>query len=707
MAVIGQIRKHSGLLVVIIGVALAAFVLGDFLKPSGNRQTTVIGEIDGMEIPVQVFNDKVAEQIQNRKDQQQTDRLTAQDEFQIRQQVWNQLIEETIMGNQFDKIGLTVSKEELSNDILGEIPNRLVMQSFTDPNSGTFDPQTVRNFLQNLNQQPPDMQKRYLSLEKMVKDDILKTKYRNLVSKNYHIPQAFAKLDYQIKNQSADVRYVASKYASVADTLINMSDSDLRDYYEEFKYNYKQDESRTFDYVIFEVKPSDEDRNALQNEVNQIYEQMQTAEDIPSFINAMSDVRYDSAYHKQADLPVNIAADLMTLPVGTILPPYIDNEKHYITKLIDRMPRPDSIKMSQMLISFNTASAGFQLSERTQEEAAVLVDSIMNALKKSPSKFEELVVKYSDYPSADKDKGEMGWIVDGDPGYATFFEEGIKMRLNEPGKIETGLGTHILLVSEKTAPIEKVKIGTIVRAIEPSSETYREVYRQASKFASENRTMAQFDTAVINQGLNKRTAERINIMTNRIPGIEFSRQIVRWVFWENTKVGDVSSIFEDEKQFVIALLREIRPEGYTPFEQAKEQIRTLALNRLKGKYLSDKINAMQYSDLGDLSRQLNIEVDTVKNLSFTARNIPGFGSEPKVIGELFSLEPQKLSPPIAGNNAVFVAIVDRFTPAAEITDFSTTVYQLRNAFESRINANAYVRALEKEADIEDNRLLFF
>ncbi|MBE0638849.1 MAG: SurA N-terminal domain-containing protein [Bacteroidales bacterium] len=708
MAVIGQIRKHSGLLVVIIGVALAAFVLGDFIKPSQNRPTSVIGEIDGTEIPAQSFNDRVAEQLQNRRDQQQSERITPQDEFQIRQQVWNQLIEEVIMGNEFEIVGLAVTKEELSNEILGEQPNRLVQQSFRDPNSGTFNPEVVRNFLQNLDQQNPDMKRRYLSLERMVKDDIIKTKYRNLLSKNYHIPEAFAKLDHQTKNKSADVRFVAPKYAAVADSLITITDSDLRSYYEEFQYNYKQEETRTLDYVIFEVQPSAEDRQAVKNEIDQIYTQFQNTEDIAAFVNSVSDVRYDSTYRKEAELPVTIARELMESPIGTILPPFSEGETHYVAKIVDRQLRPDSIKMSQLLISFNTASANFKLNERTEDQAKALADSILNALKKTPVKFEELAVKYSDYPSAKEDKGDLGWITDGDPSFANFFKEGVVLKVNEAGKMETGLGIHILLVAEKTNPVDKVKVGLVTRTIEPSSETFREIYRQASKFASENRTLAQFDTAVVNQGLNKRTTERINKMTNRIPGIELSsRRLVQWAFWENTKVGDVSSIFEDEKLFVIAALRETRPEGSTPFDQVKEQIRPLVLNRLKGEYLTKKINDMTISDLGDLARQMNERVDTARNLAFSARNIPGFGSEPAVIGKIFTLEPQKVSAPIAGNTAVFVAIVDRLIPASETADLSTTKFQLKNSFDSRVNANAYLRALEKEVKIEDNRMLFY
>jgi peptidyl-prolyl cis-trans isomerase D len=707
MAVIGKIRKHSGLLVVVVGIALAAFVLGDFLRPSGNRPITIIGKIDGTEIPIQNYNDRVAEQLENLRAQQQTERVPAEEEFQIRQQVWNQIIEETILNDVYKKIGLIVTKEELSNEIIGDNPNRYVQQSFRDPNSETFDPEVVRNFLKNLNQQGPEMKRRYLSLERMVKDDIIRTKMKNLLSKNYHIPQPFAKLDYQIKNQNADVIYVAAKYSDVADSLINVTDNDLRNYYNDHIYNYRQEDSRTFDYVLFEILPTQEDRQDVKEEVDRLYVQFKDAEDPAAFINSVSDTRFDSTYKKESDLPISLAESIMSAKIDTVFPPYIEGDTHHIIKVLDFQQRPDSIEMSQMLVSYSTARAGFQLNERSEEEAKVLVDSILTALKKAPSIFEELALKYSDYPSVAEDKGALGWMTDGDRSFTNFFKEGVSLKVNEPDTMETGLGIHVLLVTGKTALIPKVKIGQITRTVEPSSQTYRQVFSQANKFASENRTLAKFDTAVVNQGLNKRTAERISSTSNRIPGVEQSRQIIRWAFWETTKVGDVSTIFEDDKQFVIAALKEIKNKGYSPFEQVKEQIRPLVVNKLKGEYLVKKINDFNATTLNDLASNMNSKVDTAKNLSFSARNIPGFGSEPNVIGQMFTVEPKQISKPIAGYNAVFVAMIDRLTPAPEVNDFGKTIFQLRNSFESRVNSNAFIRALEKESKIDDNRLMFY
>ncbi len=707
MALIGQIRKHSGLLVVIIGVALAAFVLGDFLKPSQGYQENYIGEIAGEEIPSQDFFQKVNEQEQVTKEQRKTDNLDPQDVFQIKQSIWTQLVQEIIMSQEYEKIGLTLTTDELTDQILGDNPHKYVQQSFTDPNTQTFNHEMVTSFLQNLDGQSPDMKRRYLNLEKMVKEDRLKTKYNTLIIKAYSIPDAFAKLDYENNNRKVNFRYVAPKFGSVADSLVNITNDDLMAYYEEFKYNYKQDELRSLDYVVFNIKASTEDRTNIANEVNRLYQEFKTTDDVTLFVNSVSDNRYDSTFKKKSELPVSIANDMFESPVGTMVGPYIENEIYNIAKLIERKMRPDSIMMSQLLISYATAPSGMGLSERTQEEAETLMDSLLTVLEKDPSKFDTITVQFSDYPTAADDKGDLGWMVDGDPGFGLFFKEGLDVKVDGIKEMETALGYHIIKVTGKTEPIEKVRVAIVTRAIEPSNITFQDVYLQASAFAGENPTMAQFDTAVVNQGLNKRTADRLNKMSNRIAGVENPRQIIRWAYSINTKMGSVSPVFEDGKTYIVAILKDITPEGYTPFEKVKEQIRPLVVNLKKGDVLVDRINALNSDDLYQIAMEMGEKVDTATDINFMARNIPGFGRENEVIGKLFTLEVEKISKPVKGNNAVFVIVIDEIKDPKDINVYSIYANQMKTAFKTKVTSNGPYRALEENTEIIDNRLMYY
>jgi peptidyl-prolyl cis-trans isomerase D len=306
----------------------------------------------------------------------------------------------------------------------------------------------------------------------------------------------------------------------------------------------------------------------------------------------------------------------------------------------------------------------------------------------------------------DEDKGVIGWVIDGQPGFANFYNTGMNMKVDELDEMETALGYHIVKLTEKTDAIEKVKVAMISRAIEPSSETFQEVYIKASEFAGENNTQAKFDAAVEELGLNKRTSDRLSEMGNRMAGVENGRQVIRWSFSETTTVGKVSPVFEDEKKYVVAILTKIREKGTMAFDEVKEQIRPLVLNQKKADMLIEKINGFGTTDLKQIANKLNASVDS-SDLKFTARNIPGFGSEYELIGKIFTLEPGVNSGPIKGNNAVFVVQVDDISRPTAPASFAANATTLQRRFESRITGNSYLSVLKDKVEIDDNRMMFY
>jgi len=708
MAAIGQIRKHSGLIILVVGIALAAFVLGDFFKgnPNAGRQRQYVGAIDGEKISTLVFETKVNERVEATKNQRQTDKLSPQDIYQIRQGIWNEMVEDVLLAKELDKLGLTVTSEELSDQILGENPHQYIKQSFTNPNTGAFDREMLRNFLQNLDNANPEMRKRYLNLESIIKSDRKKAKFKNLMTKAYFVPDQFAALDYKYKNSTADIRYVAAKFADVADSAVKVNDSDLKNYYNNNLFRYQQEETRSIDYVIFEVKASPGDRKQIANTVNGLYKEFKEISEVAAFVNSVSDEKYDSTYKKQTELPVRIAKDMFESPIGTMVGPYIENEVYHIAKLMDRQQRPDSLQLSQLLITYKEAPAAAGISERSKADAEKLADSLLAVINKTPSKFEDIVVGFSDFPSAAEDKGEMGWIIDGTPGFEVYYSKGYKMKTGEVEKIETSLGYHILKLVEKTEAIEKVRVATVSRSIEPSNETFQGKYMEASMFAGSNNTLEKFDTAVVNQGLNKRSADRIAMMANRLAGLENARQIIRWAFSETTEPGQVSYIMQDEDKYIVAVLKSISEKGTSAFEDVKEQIRPLVVNQKKADVLEKQINDFGTTDLYGIAAKLNQAVDTAI-VSFNSRNLPGFGSEYELIGRIFTLQAGVSSGPIKGNNAVFVVIADEINFPETPADLAGSVGIVERKFTAQFTNNAYVNALKEKAEIEDNRLLIY
>ncbi len=704
MAIIGTIRKHSALAVILVGVAIAAFVLSDLFKPR-NRQQQPLGDIAGEEISINDFNKKVDENIEIQKANQNKANLTAEESFNVRNSTWSQFISEILMGREYDALDLSVTTDELFDLVQGQHPHPIIMQYFKDPSTGKFNPQLVINFLQNLDKADPQVKKQWLSLERYIKQDRLSQKYQALVKQAYYVPKAFAEKDYIDKTKAAELRYAAIRYTSIPDSSVTLTDRDYQAYYDENRQMYTQDASRDLDYVIFDVLPSDEDRAKIKQDVFQLYDEFTKTSDVPSFVNAVSDSRYDSTWHVKGQLPVLIDSVAFNSPVGTFVAPYQADNAWHMAKLMDIAFRPDSMKVEHILIAYQGALRANQNVTRTKEQAQAEADSLLAVVKSDPKKLPELALKYSDDGSVKDNKGDLGWFADGSMIYP-FNEAAVHGKVGDVLAVETNFGFHVMMITGKKDPVKKVRVAVIDRNIEPSSKTFQDYFTKASTFAGENNTKEKFEKAVADEGLNKRSAPYIKDMANSIPGIENPREIIRWAFYDGNKVGEVSGVFDVGGAYVVAVLTNLREKGTIPLEQIKENLRSFVMNRKKGEYVQNKLSG-QKEDIYKIASSYNSKVDTNQNLTFSSRNIPGFGSEFDVIGHVFSMKSGEQSDPIIGNGAVFVVMLDKFIEPPQITDYSIYRQQDQTTFDQRVKSNYMLTALQDKSDIEDNRRLFY
>lgn len=704
MAVIGQIRKRSGLLVVIIGVALAAFVLGDFLKPSSGNRSNDVGVVAGENIPYTEFSARSEEQLEMMRQNQEKERLSPEEIFQTRLRTWNQMVSDIVMGKEYEALGLGLSAEELFDQVQGPEPHAYILQYFRDPETNMYNSQLVLNYLRNLDNMEPEAKDQWLILEKAIKQDRLTMKYRNLLSKAYFVPTAFAKLDYEWKNTTATARVAALRYNSIPDDQVTLSDADFSTYYEKNKYNYKQEESRDIDYVVFEVKPSTEDIQKAEEEIRQIYSEIATVEDIDAYVNANSDERYDSTYKMQGTLSQRIDSVMFNAEIGTIVGPYFEDNKYKVARLIDKQMRPDSMRASHILIPFRGAFNAAENVSRTKEQAKALADSLKAVVETNPLMFEAVARQYSGDGSVKDNGGDLDWFAD-QAMVGPFNKAVLEGNTGEITEAETPFGYHVIMISGKKPAVEKVRVAIVSRALEPSSETFQDIYTEASIFAGENTTTAVFDASVAEQGLNKRSATNVKKMDNRIPGIESPRAIVQWAFQEQTEKGSVSPIFDVDGSYVVATLKEVREEGITPLEQIRARIEPLVIREKKAQMIIEKFQAAP-SDIYQLASALETKVDTLNNISFFSGNLPGYGPEPEVCGKLFTSTQGQLSTPIQGNTAVFVYIVDAINAPAEKDNFTAEADQMQRNFENKVNQQ-YFNVLQELYEVEDNRYLYF
>lgn len=704
MAILGDIRKKSGLAVIFVGVAITAFVLGDIGKSTW-RTPTAVGVIGKEEISFQDFEKKVEQNIQYTKMSSQKENLTPEEIFSIRQNTWNQVLSEVIMTKAYKDNGLVIAADELTDLIQGPNPHKYIVQNFRNPETNQLDRERLIQFFQNLDKLEPEVQKQVQDLIEAVKQERLNAKYNAMIGKAFYMPKALVQKDFQLKNIKASFDYVSQSFTLVPDSLVKVTDKNLKEFYEKNKRSYEQEESRDIDYVIFEVNPSEEDRKAAEQEINKLYTDMAVATNIANFVNFNSEEKYDSSWKKQGTLPVQIDSLMFNSPASTMAGPWVDNNVFYIARLVDVQARPDSLKASHILIAYKNAYGASQKTTRSKEAAQKTADSLAAIIKANKNKLAEIAASISDDPSAKNNNGDLGWFADGQM-VPTFNEAVRKSNVGDVTVAESPFGYHVIHVTGKTKPIKKVRVAIVKKTIQPSTVTMQKVYAEASKFAGENRTREAFDKAVAELGLNKRTKDYMSPMEMSLPGIDNSREIIRWAYSENVKPGDVSDVKEFENKFVVAVLKKIRPKGIIPLEDIKQALEATVMKKKKLEYLATQMKEANTKSLVELATKLNARVDTASDITFYTYNIPGMGREPEITGTIFSLNPNEVSEPIVGLNYTVVVKVKKFSDAPAKTDFTFERKQLENNFFARTSNSAY-KALEKLANVKDNRVLFY
>jgi peptidyl-prolyl cis-trans isomerase D len=706
MAIIGKIRKHSGLAVIIIGVAIAAFVIGDFGKKSA-RGTSDLGIVNGEEIPYQEFSAQVDQTLETQKENTGSDKITDQETYQIRQSTWDQMVRNILMGEEYEALGLAVSPEELFDQVQGRQPHRYILQYFKDPNTGQYNPAMVLNYLKNLDQMEPKAKAQWLQFEKAISEDRIQTKFNTLVSKGYYVPRAFLKKDFVAQTKSLKVRFVAPQLFDIPDSTIKLTDADFQKFYDKNKGFFYQDQAyRDLDYVVFEVKPSDIDRKKTAEEVVSLYRDFSTSADAMNFANANSDSKVDSTFMKKGKLPGILDSLMFTSPVGTFVPPFEFNDAWYMAKLIDLQERPDSMNGFQILVTWQ--GLGNESVKRTKEEAKVKADSLLAVLKKSPPEmFSQVAKTISDYPSAKEDGGELKWFTDGDPNYDPFFTAGLPLKPKELTVIETRIGYSVFMLGEKTKPSKKAKVALLTRSIEPSNQTFQDTYMLASAFAGQHKTPEAFDKGATAAGIQKRSAQSVKVMDNFIMGLPNAREIVRWAYAEPTKVGEVSHVFDLTGKYVVVVLKSISEKGQQSLEAVKPRIEPSVRNIKKVEILAERMTKAMAAnkDINVLASQFNSKVDTTV-LTFAGFSRTALGREPEVTGKIFTLPKGALQGPVSGNFGAYFVIIDDIIEAPAKEDYTYEKMQLHQGFDSRVNSQLFT-TIEQAATIKDNRQLFY
>ena len=706
MAAIEKIRRRSGLLIAIIGIALLAFVLQDLFQSQGRSTGPSVAVVDGEKISIRDYEQLKEKNLESRKSSTNNNNLSSAETYSIYNNTLEEMIKNNLMTKEYEASGIGITTEELMDQMTGENPHEWIKQSFSDANG--FDPQRVTQYLQNLGDLPADYYNRWIDFEKALKQNRLETKFDNLVKASYFLPTALAKKYYENKNTKVSADVIALRYTNIPDSTVVVTDADNKAFYEENKYRYETDERRDIEYVVFEIQPSLEDRQEALKFVQDMKADFTATENVASFVNANSDKRYDSTWMGRKDVPEQVEKAVFDNGngVGYVYGPFENEDAFNLVRIVDMQNRPDSLKASHILIGYKGAYGSQDTISKDEAEAkANELLAQLKAAKNDDELFAEMASEYN--TDATKDKGgDLDWFLDGQ--MVSEFNDFV---MNHPvgtlGVVETGFGYHVVKVTDKTQPQPKVRLAYLTHEITSSTKTYQNIYAQANKFVTENRTYDQFNQAIEEQGLTKRTMPRMNKSTYQIAGIDNPREIVRWAFDEKTKKGDVSEkIFELDNMLVVAALTGVVHEGYAPMEVVVDQAKYQILNKKKGEIAVEKMKACG-NDIDRMINELGAESTTVSDIAIDSRVLGNFGVEADMVGRLLGMKEGDEVGPVAGNSSAFIIKNVKFTVPAETNNYSDIVREKTSQFTNKVGGGAVYNAIRNQAKIKDNRTEIF
>ena len=665
MASLQRIRNHGALLIAIVGLAMLAFILGDFLNSGSsffNRSRENVGVIEGHKIHYTEY--EAAKEQLTEVYKIETGRTDFDEDMssQIRNQVWNMMLMDYTLQAQAKKIGMDITTDELSELCIGENPHQIIRgrRTFMDEN-GQFSRDAVVNLLQAINQDGEDAEQNanlkqaktyWLYWEKAVRISYMQEKYTNLLQHLFKANTLEAEFAFNNRQHGLSAEYAMQPYFSVADSLVTVSESDIKKLYKQHKAEFKQTPNRAIKYIAFDIVPSEDDFKAAEELLTRLQDEFKTTDDVSLVVNTNSDIMYDGRDYSAETVPAQFKdfAFAKGAKAGDCTPILFENNTYAMARIMQ---------------------AGYSMPDSVELKAIV----------------------------EDGEDQELGWFKATDLP-KNIAEPAFAGKRGTRFTVAQGMGEQTYEVMEVSKSTPKVKLAILAREVTPSSKTYSAIYNQAKQFIVNNNNAEALEAAAQEEGIAVVPQYNLTATTDKVGQLKASRPIVRWAF--EAKEGQVSDVFECGQQFVVAALTEVNDGEYRPLDDVRAELTFEARNNAKADYIANKLKG--FESLESAAQIMGQPVQSVERVSLADSRFGNAGMEAKVIGTTIALGENQLSDPIQGNMGVFVVK----TGAANDTDEPFVAESEKAQLASRFGYLPYqaIQIIEDKATVVDNRANF-
>lgn len=703
MSVLEKIRNKSGLAIVVIGGALALFVISDALNSnsrlfSGNDNN--VGVIDGEAVSIKTFEQEFEKNLNNYKMRSQQPNVDQNTTDMIREQTWNQMILDGLMTKQYDELGISVTNDELFELVQGEDPHPQIKSAplFQNQQTGQYDRGLVVRFLKDMSEGTNEEAKtQWLEFETGLVKETESKKYNTLFKKGVYATSLEAKALYAKRNRTTDMDIVAVNLFSIADSTIEATDSDLKSYLNKnYKKYAEKANSRKLEFVAFDVVPTSEDSANILKWVSDQTTQFAAATNDTLYVDVNSDSPFDTLAHPRSFYPEDVQARLFSDSVGSIVGPVYSNGKYRIYKIAGI--KTDSLyQMRASHILFKTENND---TPATMKKAQQVMAEIRGG-----ADFAEKAAQYGTDGTSSRG-GDLGWFAEG--AMVKEFNDYVKKgNKGDMAIVKTQFGVHIVKVTENKTR-KTVAAGVLERGIEPSEATTNKTYNDASQFAAAaNGGAEQFEALVTEKGFTKRVADNLGENDKSLAGLPDAREVVRWAY--TADIGDVSEVFSVGDKYIVATLVQVKDKDKADFEAVKERLTADYRKEKKAEQLMETVKTQMAgaTTIQDIATKLQVAVTPIVGQTFENANIAYIGPDNSFIGTIFGTSTTgKIVGPIKGDNAVYVANIIRFSDGPQVPEYNAYKDEIQNQLSQRMEYGTF-EVLKEMKDVKDNRYKYY